>query len=116
MFTVITNTLREHGVEQFDGIELSISDIVVTVDTETMIREQCRKYLKSQYKGFGKKFIDKQMAWTVLETPATLGIKAGNTKETKDLEKAMGLRNNRIYVVKKDFEKALAALKKSRSK
>jgi len=110
MYEVLTNTLKKKGVTKFDGVELSISDIVVTVDTEQMIQDQCRKYLKAKYRGFNKKFIDKQMAYVTLETPATLALKAKN--ETKQLEKLMGLKRNRIYVVKEEFEKAKAELSK----
>jgi hypothetical protein len=112
MYTVLTNLLKKKGVENYEGTDFSISDVVVTVETEQMIQDQCRQYLKNKYKGFTKKYIDKQMAWVTLETPATLRLKAGNNKETKQLEKLMGLQRNRVYVVKKDFEKAKAEFSK----
>jgi hypothetical protein len=104
MYQVIAKLLNNQGVERVKGSSLSISDIVVTADTEAMIFEECRKWLKG--KGYTKKRIDKEIAFAVLETPARVGR---DISGEPDLEKAMGLKYGRVYVVRRELKRAQRA-------
>jgi len=105
MYEVLTSLLLKQGVKDIVNSKLSISDVLVTENTEKMINKEATLYLKSI--GYNKKRIERELAFASLELPATL--------QNKKVEKLMKLKDNRIYIVKEALEAALKVKKSKKS-
>jgi hypothetical protein len=97
MYEVFIALLQKAGVKDLKESGITISEIIVTKGTEKLIQKEFANYMKAM--GTPKRVINREVQMLALDMPGTL--------LSSKSEKALGLKDNRVYVVKEALESAL---------